>query len=44
MTLTNDLTQSSAEEFTDFVITDFEQQGYALEGIQRATAGQLLLS
>jgi Restriction endonuclease len=43
MTLTNDLTQLSAEEFTDFVITYFEQQGYALEGIQRAQAGQLLV-
>jgi hypothetical protein len=43
MALTNDLTQLSAEEFSDFVIAHFEQQGYAFVEIQRAQAGQILI-
>jgi restriction endonuclease Mrr len=42
MTL-NDLAQLSPDEFTDFVIAHFEQQGYTLEECQHAPAGQLLL-
>jgi restriction endonuclease Mrr len=39
----NDLTQLSSEEFTNLIIAHFERQGYRLEALQSAPAGQLLL-